>query len=126
MKQNRIHATAVGAVCAMVLGLAGLLTTTSSAQALPTPQAMQSPMPINVMTNNPNGPNWLRAFDRHPAPATSRSMPMDTTRCRTINHKMLMNHRMMMKRRWMMKHRMMTKHRMMRHSMPMPTPTAMP
>ncbi|MDQ2873090.1 MAG: hypothetical protein M3R35_08195 [Candidatus Eremiobacteraeota bacterium] len=158
MKQNRIRAAAVATACAMVLGLAGLVTTTSNAQPLPTPQVTESPMPgstespmpmpgstespmpsgtespmpgetpsstmptttntapstmtqptapqINALTSNPNGPDWLQKFARHPA--HMNSMPMSHA---MPMHKMMMKHRMM-------------KHRMMKHPMmPMATPT---
>jgi len=108
--------------------------TTSYAQVQAIPKASESPIPetsasampgsamppgaqMNALTDNPNGSNWLKKFDRQPKDMSmpmQMQMQMPTNGMRgKMNHKMMMEHRMMMNR--------MKKPSM---SMPMPKPPA--
>lgn len=133
MSTSQIHARAIATACAVVL-IMNLAPTTSNAQVQTIPKVSASPilntsaapMPgsatpsnaqINALTNNPNGADWLKKFDRQPKD-TPMAMPMPMPMPMNgmdhkMSHKMMMEHRMMMKQ--------MKKGSM---SMPMPKPTA--
>lgn len=127
MRQYRLSATAALLTCAILVGVLGFARISVNAQALATPQTMETPMPVNVITNNPNGPNWLQAFDRPARPHAMHDRTMNHTmmlnHCRMMSRGSMMNHRMTMQQcMMMMQHRMMMRHRMMmQHPRPMPT-----
>ena len=129
------RARAIAAAYAVFL-IMSLSPTTSNAQVQAIPKVSESPIPetsasampgsaippgaqMNALTDNPNGPDWLKKFDRRPKDM-SMPMPMQMQMQMPTNgmpgkmsHKMMMEHRMMMNR--------MKKPSM---SMPMPKPPA--
>jgi len=133
MRPVQIRARAIAAAYAVLL-ITSLSPTTSYAQVQAIPKASESPIPetsasampgsamppgaqMNALTDNPNGSNWLKKFDRQPKDMSmpmQMQMQMPTNGMRgKMNHKMMMEHRMMMNR--------MKKPSM---SMPMPKPPA--
>jgi len=133
MRPVQIRARAIAAGYAVLL-IVSLSPTTSYAQVQAIPKASESPIPetsasampgsamppgaqMNALTDNPNGSNWLKKFDRQPKDMSmpmQMQMQMPTNGMRgKMNHKMMMEHRMMMNR--------MKKPSM---SMPMPKPPA--
>lgn len=133
MRPVQIRARAIAAAYAVLL-IVSLSPTTSYAQVQAIPKASESPIPetsasampgsamppgaqMNALTDNPNGSNWLKKFDRQPKDMSmpmQMQMQMPTNGMRgKMSHKMMMEHRMMMNR--------MKKPSM---SMPMPKPPA--
>lgn len=133
MRPVQIRARAIAAAYAVLL-IMSLSPTTSYAQVQAIPKASESPIPetsasampgsamppgaqMNALTDNPNGSNWLKKFDRQPKDMSmpmQMQMQMPTNGMRgKMSHKMMMEHRMMMNR--------MKKPSM---SMPMPKPPA--
>lgn len=133
MRPVQIRARAIAAGYAVLL-IVSLSPTTSYAQVQAIPKASESPIPetsasampgsamppgaqMNALTDNPNGSNWLKKFDRQPKDMSmpmQMQMQMPTNGMRgKMSHKMMMEHRMMMNR--------MKKPSM---SMPMPKPPA--
>lgn len=109
MRPSQIHARAIATACAV--GLIMSLTPTTSYAQVPIPGSVTpSNAQINALTNNPNGPEWLKKFDRQPQDMPT-PMHMNGTHHK-MSHKMMMMHRMMMGR---MKKQSMC--------MPMPKPT---
>jgi hypothetical protein len=102
MGSNQIRSRAILAASAVVLSMS-LVPTTSDAQTQPTaspiPGSMTSPSAsIDALTNNPNGANWLKKFDRQPeVMPMPMAMPMNDMH-HEMSHKMMMEHRMMIKR----------------------------
>ena len=106
--QKRARAIATASAILLVMSLAPSMT---NAQMQATPNTSASPMPgsvlppggqMNALTNNPNGSDWLKKFDRQPK---EMSMPMPMTMHMPMNgmhgkmsHHMMMVHRMMMNR----------------------------
>ena len=64
--------------------------------------AMPPGAQMNALTDNPNGSNWLKKFDRQPKDMSmpmQMQMQMPTNGMRgKMSHKMMMEHRMMMNR----------------------------
>lgn len=137
MRPVQIRARAIAAAYAVLL-IMSLSPTTSYAQVQAIPKASESPIPetsasampgsamppgaqMNALTDNPNGSDWLKKFDRQPKDMSmpmqmqmQMQMQMPTNGMRgKMSHKMMMEHRMMMNR--------MKKPSM---SMPMPKPPA--
>ena len=131
MRPIQIRARAIVAAYAVLL-IMSLSPTTSYAQVQAIPKASESPIPetsasampgsamppgaqMNALTDNPNGSDWLKKFDRQPKDLPMQmQMQMPTNGMRgKMSHKMMMEHRMMMNR--------MKKPSM---SMPMPKPPA--
>jgi len=118
MRPVQIRARAIAAAYAVLL-IVSLSPTTSYAQVQAIPKASESPIPetsasampgsamppgaqMNALTDNPNGSNWLKKFDRQPKDMSmpmQMQMQMPTNGMRgKMNHKMMMEHRMMMNR----------------------------
>ena len=135
MRPVQIRARAIAAAYAVLL-IMSLSPTTSYAQVQGAQKASESPIPetsasvmpgsamppgaqMNALTNNPNGSDWLKKFDRQPKDMPMQmqmqmQMQMPTNGMRgKMSHKMMMEHRMMTNR--------MKKPSM---SMPMPKPPA--
>ena len=135
MRPVQIGARAIAAAYAVLL-IMSLSPTTSYAQVQGAQKASESPIPetsasampgsamppgaqMNALTNNPNGSDWLKKFDRQPKDMPMQmqmqmQMQMPTNGMRgKMSHKMMMEHRMMTNR--------MKKPSM---SMPMPKPPA--
>ena len=105
LKQIRIRAKICAAACVVTL-IMSLVPTISNAQvqaASPMPGSVSPPRErINALTNNPNGSDWLKKFDRQPKDMPmpmpmAMPMPMNGMH-HSMSHKMMTEHRMMMKR----------------------------
>ena len=107
LKPIRLRAKIGTAACVVALTMS-LVPTSSDAQvqaASPMPDSVTpSHARINALTNNPNGSDWLKKFDRQPKDmpmpmpmAMPMAMPMNGMH-HSMSHKMMAEHRMMMKR----------------------------